>query len=451
MNVLNAERIYFIGIGGIGMSALARYFLHQGKQVGGYDRTETALTQTLTSLGADIHYQDNFNEISELFKDTSKTLVVYTPAIPASHQELKTFQTRDFTILKRSQVLGSIANQGYCMAVAGTHGKTTTSAILAHLLKECGIKVTAFLGGILENTNSNLVLEGSDVMVVEADEFDRSFLQLQPDVACITSMDADHLDIYDSHENLQATFKEFAQRVKKPSALYIRQGLPLQGISFGLDASANISAQQIRVENGGYVFDIHAEGECIHSVRFELPGYHNIANALAAFAMALNVCDSKEQLAKALSTFQGVHRRFSYRLKSPKVLIDDYAHHPSEIDAVYQAVSTFYPGKKNVAVFQPHLFSRTRDFCDAFAKSLSQFDAVILLDIYPAREEPIPNVSSTVLLDKISLKNKQLVSKAQLIHQSQLLTSDVVVMMGAGDIADEVRSVQQKIAVQNEI
>jgi UDP-N-acetylmuramate--alanine ligase len=448
MSVLNAERIYFIGIGGIGMSALARYFLQQGKQVGGYDRTATAITHTLSSLGAEIHYQDSFNMVPEVFKDASKTLVVYTPAIPASHQELNAFQVQDFTILKRSHVLGMIANQGYCMAVAGTHGKTTTSAILAHLLKECGIKVTAFLGGILENTNSNLVLEGNDVMVVEADEFDRSFLQLQPDVACITSMDADHLDIYDSHENLQATFKEFAQRIKKPQALYVRQGLPLDGITFGLDSSATISAQQICVENGGYTFDIHAGDEIIRSVRFALPGYHNIANALAAFAMALNVCDSKEQLAEALSSFQGVHRRFSYRLKSPQVLIDDYAHHPSEIDAVYQAVSTFYPDKKNVAVFQPHLFSRTRDFCDAFAKSLSQFDAVILLDIYPAREEPIPNVSSAVLLDKISLKNKSLVSKPQLIHQSQLLTSEVVVMMGAGDIADEVRSVQQLIAAQ---
>lgn len=451
MNILQAERIYFIGIGGIGMSALARYFLKQGKAVGGYDRTKTAITNSLADLGADIHYNDDFDAVPHQFKNPLNTLVIYTPAIPADHQEFNEFQNQKFLIHKRSEVLGMIANQGYCMAVAGTHGKTTTSAILAHLLQECGVGVTAFLGGILENTGSNFVLEGEDVIVVEADEFDRSFLQLHPDVACITSMDADHLDIYDSHQSLQDTFKEFAQRVKDPECLYRRFGLPLEGKSFGLEANADIAAQNIQVEEGGYVFDIVSGKTTISSVRFELPGYHNIANALAAFAMATHVCTSKEQLAKALSSFQGVHRRFTHRLKSPRVLIDDYAHHPSEIDAVYQAISTFYPNQKNVAIFQPHLFSRTRDFCDAFAKSLSQFDAVILLDIYPAREAPIPNVSSEVLIEKISVKNKCLVAKSELIHQSILLESEVIVMMGAGDIADEVWSVKHILENRNEI
>lgn len=451
MKTLQAERIYFIGIGGIGMSALARYFLKQGKAVGGYDRIETSLTKTLIDLGADIHYKDDFESVNQMFKNPLSTLVIYTPAIPTTHQEFTEFRNQNFTIYKRSEVLGMIANQGYCMAVAGTHGKTTTSAILAHLLQECGVKVTAFLGGILENTGSNLMLEGEDVIVVEADEFDRSFLQLHPDVACITSMDADHLDIYDSHQDLKDTFKEFAKRVKNPQFLYKRHGLSLEGVSFGLDVDADISAQNIRVEKGKYVFDIVLSGTTFTSVHFGLPGYHNIANALAAFAMATHVCKSKEQLAKALSNFQGVHRRFSYRLKTPRVLIDDYAHHPSEIDAVYQAISTFYPNQKNVAIFQPHLFSRTRDFCDAFAKSLSQFDAVILLDIYPAREEPIPNVNSQVLIEKISVKNKRLVAKSELIHQSILLESEVIVMMGAGDIADEVQAVQQVLKQDNEV
>jgi UDP-N-acetylmuramate--alanine ligase len=433
------------------MSALARYFLKQGKKVGGYDRVQTNLTDTLSSLGADIHYQDDFDQVDETFKNPTHTLVIYTPAIPTTHQELNSFKQQNVTIVKRSEVLGVIANQAYCMAVAGTHGKTTTSAILTHLLQSCGVKVTAFLGGILENVESNLVLEGNDVIVVEADEFDRSFLQLHPNVACITSMDADHLDIYDSHEDLKETFKEFAGRVKSSKSLYVRYGLPLEGISFGLDANAQVYAQNIRVADGGYIFDINVEGTVVPSVRFALPGYHNIANALAAFAMALNVCESKEQLANALSSFQGVHRRFSYRLKSPKVLIDDYAHHPSEIDAVFQAISTFYPHQKNLAVFQPHLFSRTRDFCDDFAKSLSQFDAVILLEIYPAREQPIAQVNSQVLLEKITIKNKVLVSKPDLGIHPFLQKAEVVVMMGAGDIADEVSSVKQFLETLHEV
>ena len=448
MNLNSIHNVYFVGIGGIGMSAIARYFVSLGKNVAGYDKTPSQITDDLSDLGVQIHFDDVIKNIPISFLNTEKTLVIFTPAIPNNHSELRYFKENNFNVLKRAQVLGMISKNTFCLAVAGTHGKTTTSAILGHIMKR--VNATSFLGGISENYNSNLLLGEDKICVVEADEFDRSFLQLYPNIACITSMDADHLDIYKEASSLEESFVTFSQQVSE--TLIVAKGLPLKGLTYAVNETADYMAFNLKIESGKYIFDVKTPVSEIKNIEFHLPGKHNVMNALAALAMADSYGVSLEGIKQRLATFKGVKRRFTYKIKTNDfVLIDDYAHHPSEIDAVYQAVSTFYPGKKNVAVFQPHLFSRTRDFCDAFAKSLSQFDAVILLDIYPAREEPIPNVSSTVLLDKISLKNKQLVSKAQLIHQSQLLTSDVVVMMGAGDIADEVRSVQQKIAMQNEI
>ncbi|MEJ1222543.1 UDP-N-acetylmuramate--L-alanine ligase [Sediminicola sp. 1XM1-17] len=450
MNIKDLHSVYFIGIGGIGMSALARYFKFIGKNVGGYDKTESPLTKELVEAGMEIHYEDNLELVPEHYKKPVGTLVVYTPAVPVDHEEYQYFVREGFEVRKRSAVLGMITNNSFSLAVAGTHGKTTTSSILAHLLHEAGMPITAFLGGISEDFNSNFLLEGTEVSVVEADEFDRSFLQLTPDVACITSMDADHLDIYGTSEALVQSFHDFAGRLKSNGKLFVRKGLPMEGITYGIEDGSDFCIKDLKIERGAYLFDLVTPGETFKGVTFSKPGKHNLLNGLVAFAMALQTDAPKERLVAALATFKGVQRRFSYRLKREDfVFIDDYAHHPTEINAVYQAVSEMHPNKKVLAIFQPHLFSRTRDFIDDFAQSLEKFGSLLLLDIYPAREKPIEGVTSEWLLQKINNPNKKLIAKSDLIAEIKKQAPDVLVTMGAGDIGLEVIKIEKEFTHEN--
>ena len=436
MNLSQIHNVYFIGIGGIGMSALARYFKTIGKNVAGYDKTPTSLTDQLIESGIAIHFEDNIDLIPKDFF-SENTLVVITPAVPKSHSEWNYFLGSHFQIKKRAEVLGIITKDTFCFAVAGTHGKTTTSSILGHILFESGADVTSFLGGIVENYNSNLIGNGKTITVVEADEFDRSFLHLHPNIACITSMDADHLDIYGDSATIEASFLEFAEKIQDKSKLFIAKGLPLQGITVAVNEDANYNAFNIKIENSQYVFDVQTPTEIIENLQFGLPGKHNLMNALMAIAMAKTFGTTNEAIASALLSFKGIKRRFSYQIKTDKVVyIDDYAHHPTEINAVFQAVSELYPNQKVLAIFQPHLFSRTRDFIDDFAQSLSQFSNTILLDIYPAREVPIEGVNSEWLLTKMTNINKQLVSKENLIEAIKNSDEKIIVTIGAGDIGE---------------
>ncbi len=450
MDIKNIHNVYFIGIGGIGMSALARYFKFINKHVAGYDKTETPLTQELSGLGIDIHYEDALSSIAPTYLNADDTLIVYTPAVPTSHLEYQYFLKKGFQIKKRSEVLGLITKDTFCFAVAGTHGKTTTSSILAHLLKETGSPLTAFLGGISENFDSNFLFEGTDFSVVEADEFDRSFLQLSPNVACITSMDADHLDIYGSGDELKKSFKEFIGRLKPGGKLFVRNGLPLDGVTYGIEDGSDYCIRNIKIEHGAYIFDLETPEATLSGVKFNKPGRHNLLNGLVAFAMAVETGVPQDRLAKALETFKGVQRRFSYKIKTEELIfIDDYAHHPTEINAVYDAIVEMHPGKKVLAVFQPHLFSRTKDFADDFAESLAKFDTVFLLDIYPAREEPIPEITSEWLLGKIENPQKKIVKKRNLIEEIKKQTLDILVTMGAGDIGLEVSKIKNELENAN--
>jgi len=429
------------------MSALARYFKAKDSYVAGYDRTSTGLTKTLETEGVDVNYKDDVSAIPEtILNNQENTLIIYTPAVPKDHKQFERLKEQDFQVVKRAELLGMVTFQKYCLAVAGTHGKTTTTAILGHLLKETGAKVTAFLGGISEDIQSNLIMQGDDVVVVEADEFDRSFLKLSPNLAAITSMDADHLDIYGDKSELEKSFREFAAKVPKDGKLFVKNGLPLEGLKIGINDDSDFSGQNIRIEDGSYVFDLKTPSEVIKNLKFNLPGKHNLLNAITALAMTIEYGTPTHDLARALYSFEGVKRRFSYKIKTNNlILIDDYAHHPTEISAVHQAVREMYPNKKVLAVFQPHLFSRTRDFAEDFALSLSDFDKVFLLDIYPARELPIEGISSAWLLDKILNPEKALVQKKNLTELIKAEEAEVVVMMGAGDIGEEVETVKKAL------
>jgi UDP-N-acetylmuramate--alanine ligase len=439
VNLKKIQTIYFVGIGGIGMSAIARYFASNGKLVAGYDKTPSQITSSLEELGVEIHFEDSLKNIPISFLDKDKTLVVYTPAIAENHTELNYFLNNNFKVLKRAEVLGKITESTFCLAVAGTHGKTTTSSILGHIMHQQ--KATSFLGGIAENYNSNLILGEDKVSVVEADEFDRSFLQLSPNIACITSMDADHLDIYGEAAVLEESFVEFANKVS--GTLIIAKGLPLKGLTYAVNEAADYRAFNLKIESGKYIFDVQTPSESIKNIEFYLPGKHNVMNALAAFAMADVYGVPAKKIKLSLSTFKGVKRRFSYKIKtSDFVLIDDYAHHPTEINAVENSIREMYPKEKVLAVFQPHLFSRTRDFIDDFATALSKFDEILLLDIYPARELPIAGVSSEWLFHKIENKHKKLVQKNNLIKDIKNSTAKVVVMLGAGDIGEMANEVK---------
>ena len=400
------------------------------------------LTDELIAGGMDIHFEDTISAIPADFY-IENTLVIVTPAVPVSHSEWNYFIEREYVIKKRAEVLGLITKDTFCFAVAGTHGKTTTSSILGHILYESGADVTAFLGGIVENYHSNLIGSGKTITVVEADEFDRSFLHLYPNIACVTSMDADHLDIYGDKEAIEESFREFADKVEDKTKLFVPKGLDLEGLTIAINEEAFFKAFNIRIENSSYVFDVQTPSETIQNIAFGLPGHHNLMNALMALAMAKTYGTSSDAIVKALATFKGVQRRFSYQIKSDKlVYIDDYAHHPTEINAVHQAVRELYPNQKVLAIFQPHLFSRTKDFADDFAKSLSQFDEVLVLDIYPARELPMKGITSSWLLEKMTNENKKLVSKADLIPSILASNATVIVTIGAGDIGGLVPSIK---------
>ncbi len=445
MNLNQIHNVYFIGIGGIGMSALARYFQNIGKNVSGYDKTPTTLTDELIAGGMNIHFDDNINAIPIDFY-VENTLVIVTPAVPVSHSEWNYFVEREFTIKKRAEVLGIITKDTFCFAVAGTHGKTTTSSILGHILYESGEDVTAFLGGIVENYNSNLIGSGKTITVVEADEFDRSFLHLHPNIACVTSMDADHLDIYGDASAIEDSFREFADKVSDKTKLFVPKGVQLEALTIAIDEEATFKAFNVRIENSSYVFDVKTTSEIIKDIKFNLPGRHNLMNALMAFAMAKTFGIQNHLIASALESFKGIQRRFSYQIKSDNlVYIDDYAHHPTEINAVHNAVRELYPNQKVLAIFQPHLFSRTNDFADDFAKSLSQFDEVLLLDIYPARELPMEGITSSWLLSKMDNKHKKLVSKNDLIPTILKSHATVIVTIGAGDIGELVPSIKKAL------
>ena len=442
MNLKNIHNFYFVGIGGIGMSAIARYFVVHGKHVAGYDKTSSEITSDLEKLDVKIHFEDAITNIPISFLDKDRTIVVYTPAIPKNHTQLNYFLENDFTILKRSEILGKITETTFCLAVAGTHGKTTTSSILGHIMES--EKATSFLGGVAENYNSNLILGEDKISVVEADEFDRSFLKLSPNIACVTSMDADHLDIYGEAEALQESFLEFSKKVSE--TVIVAKGLPLEGLTYAVNEAADYKAFNLKIDNGTYVFDVQTPSAIVKGIKFYLPGKHNVMNALAALALADVYGISLEIIKERLSSFKGVKRRFTYKIKTDDfVLIDDYAHHPTEINAVENAVREMYPNEKVLVVFQPHLFSRTKDFVNDFAIALSKFDEILLLDIYPAREEPIVGVNSEWLLNKINNEHKKLTQKKELIKDIKHSNAKVIIMLGAGDIGAMVNKVSHQL------
>jgi UDP-N-acetylmuramate--alanine ligase len=447
MEFKNVESVYFLGIGGIGMSALARFFPRQGKLVMGFDKTRTALTIELELEGMAIHYDDNALEIPEIIRltDPTKILVIYTPAMPKDSNELNWFAAAGFKLFKRSEVLGLLTQNTKAIAVAGTHGKTTTSAMIAHVLESSGLHCNAFLGGITGNYNTNMLIHPEAVWtVVEADEFDRSFLTLSPDIAVITSMDADHLDIYGNHEFMIEGFNLFAGRVVDGGLLFCKQGLPLapallqekvKVCNYALEPTAEVKGENVRIENGKYVFDWTNGVTTICDIAMGLPGRHNVENAVAAIAVCLQVGVSEFQIIRSMASFKGVKRRFDYALtKDDLVVIDDYAHHPEELRAAILSARELFPDKSLTGVFQPHLFSRTRDFADAFANSLELLDEVILLPIYPAREKPMEGIHSQMLLDKISKKHKILVEKDTLLAELLAKPREVIMILGAGDI-----------------
>jgi UDP-N-acetylmuramate--alanine ligase len=449
VNLNTIHNVYFIGIGGIGMSAIAHYFASNGKQVAGYDKTPSQITKTLEGKGVAIHFEDALDNIPIPFLKKEETLIVYTPAIPENHLELNYFFEHNFRVLKRAEILGKITENTFCLAVAGTHGKTTTSSILGHIMAQ--VNATSFLGGISENYNSNLILGDDKISVVEADEYDRSFLQLSPDIACVTSMDADHLDIYGDSDALNTSFVEFTKEVSE--TLIVAKGLPLKGLTYAINEPSDYEAFNLKIESGKYIFDVKTPLTEIQNIEFSLPGRHNVMNALAALAMADVYGVSLENIKHSLSTFKGVKRRFSYKIKTEDfVLIDDYAHHPAEINAVESSIREMYPNETILVIFQPHLFSRTRDFIDDFASALSKFDEVLLLDIYPARETPISGVNSEWLFGKITCKSKKQTKKNNLVKDIKNSSAKVVAMLGAGDIGVTIQEVTNQLlkTIENE-
>jgi len=449
MNIEDFKNIYFVGIGGIGMSAIARYFKAIGKNVSGYDKTQTLLTGELEKEGIDIIFEDGVDRIPEIYLNKKETLVVYTPAIPSNHEQLSFFKKEDFLLMKRAQVLGFLSDPLNGIGIAGTHGKTTVSSLTAHIFKSSALDCNAFLGGIARNYNTNLLLsKASPWVVLEADEFDRSFLQLHPQVAVVTSMDADHLDIYGEKEELEKTFQDYVRQIKKGGHLVYKKGLDLTPsdinlYSYALEEEADFHAKNLKLVKGLYQFDlVHPKG-CIEGLKLSYPGRINVENAIAASAVALICGISQEELRLALNNFIGVRRRFDYRIKNDNlVFIDDYAHHPKELWESISSVKAIYPDKKITGIFQPHLYTRTRDFADGFAESLDLLDEIILLDIYPARELPIKGVDSNLILSKMKSKG-QICSKDELIDQIKQRKIEVLLTLGAGDIDKLVEPIEQ--------
>ncbi len=455
MEMQKITSVYFVGVGGIGMSALARYFEAKGKHVAGYDKTPSDLTAALINEGIRIHYMDDVALIPADCKQVDSTLVVYTPAIPETHAELNYFRENGFTLMKRAQVLGEITRSERGLCVAGTHGKTTTSSMLAHLLKQSHVDCNAFLGGILKNYNSNLMLsDKSDLAVIEADEFDRSFHWLNPYMAVITAVDPDHLDIYGTPEAYRESFEHFTSLIRPDGCLVMKKGLQLQPrlpkgaklYTYSATEEADFFARNIRIGNGDIVFDFVTPTGCIEDVKLGVPVKVNMENGVAAMALAQLNGVTDEEIKRGMASFAGPVRRFDFHLKrNDIVLLDDYAHHPAELKASIQSVKELYPDKKITGIFQPHLYTRTRDFAADFAASLSLLDELILLDIYPAREEPIPGVTSQLIFDQVTLKKKRMIKKEELLDLVKKEAADfqVVLMLGAGNIDRLVEPVKQ--------
>ena len=452
MNLSEIKHIYFLGIGGIGMSALARYFLKEGKQISGYDRTSTQLTKTLESEGMTIHYTDDVNQIPDTID-----LVIFTPAIPATNTELSWLGDQGFRLYKRSEILGIISQEKKTIAIAGTHGKTTTCSIVSYLLKESGIDISSFVGGIMKNYNSNYLHGDSDWIVVEADEYDRSFLRLYPNIAVILAMDADHLDIYGTKDSVLDGFRAFSLQIKEGGQLWIRkelekninadwhEALAEKSITihtYGIE-SGDVQAQHIDINEGRFCYDLSV-GTIQSGFALSLPGRHNVSNAVVATAVAKQLGCTWEDLRSATRSFKGIKRRFEIVAeKEGAVLIDDYAHHPEELRAAISAARELYPDRHLTGVFQPHLFSRTRDFVDGFAEVLSKLDELILTEIYPARELPIDGVTSDMIFEKVTIDNKFLIHKDELIGNLKNKNLDVVMVLGAGDIDKKVNEIKQ--------
>lgn len=455
MEMQKITSVYFVGAGGIGMSALARYFRAKGMQVAGYDKTPSDLTAALIDEGIRIHYADDISLIPEDCKQPDSTLVVYTPAIPETHTELNYFKTNGFTLMKRARVLGEITRTERGLCVAGTHGKTTTSSMLAHLLKQSHVDCNAFLGGILKNYNSNLMLsDKSDLAVIEADEFDRSFHWLSPYMAVITAVDPDHLDIYGTPEAYRESFEHFTSLIRPDGCLVMKKGLQLQPrlpegaklYTYSATEEADFFARNIRIGNGDILFDFVTPDGCIPDVKLGVPVKVNIENGVAAMALAWLNGVTPEEIRSGMASFAGPVRRFDFHLKKDDiVLLDDYAHHPAELRASIQSVKELYPNKKVTGIFQPHLYTRTRDFAADFAASLSLLDELILLDIYPAREEPIQGVTSQIIFDQVTIPNKRLIRKEELLDlvRKEAASFEVVLMVGAGNIDRLVEPVKQ--------
>ena len=440
--------IYFIGIGGIGMSAIARYYKFKGYSVGGYDRTPSELTRQLEKEGIAVHYEDSIDHIPTRVEDT---LVVYTPAIPPTLKELQYVQENGYRVIKRSRMLGEITIGQKCLAVAGTHGKTTTSTLIAHILTDCGEGCTAFLGGISKNYGTNVLMSDNDVIVAEADEFDRSFLQLHPYIAVITAMDADHLDIYGDLAHVQEAFRQFASQVK--GTLVLKYGLPVSSrdtsariLTYSYnDSSSDFYAANMHVDAlGHYTYDLHHPWGVIAGIRIGTLGWVNVENSIAAAAVCLCHGVSPDAIRKATGSFQGAQRRLDEHINTPGLTyIDDYAHHPQELATAISSIRGIFPGRKLTGVFQPHLYTRTRDFAPEFAKALSALDEVILLDIYPAREEPIPGVSSEIIYKDITSPRKLLITKDELLPTLEKAALDVLITFGAGNIDRFIEPIKQ--------
>ncbi|KAB2813656.1 UDP-N-acetylmuramate--L-alanine ligase [Phaeocystidibacter luteus] len=429
------NHIFFLGIGGIGVSALARYFHAKGKLVAGYDKTDSPLINKLREEGIEVTLDDNWSHLPSDFRDIEKTLIVYTPAVPKNTNLFKYFAENKFEMRKRSQVLGEIVNAGEGIAVAGTHGKTTTSSMAAHLLHHAGINASAFLGGIANNFGSNLVIGRAKQVVVEADEYDRSFMWLHPKHTAITSMDPDHMDIYGSPEQMVATYNDFARQASQSGTVIHRHGLPLEGPSYGVEVDADYTAQNVRVEDGWFVFDLKFPHMTIQGVKAGLPGRHNVENAVAAAALAYLAGSRAKDIASGIETFKGVKRRFDFVLREDnRVVIDDYAHHPEELRAIIGSARELFPDRKLTVMFQPHLFSRTKDFLVEFAKVLSEVDELRLLEIYPAREEPIPGITSSTLLKKCTIEGGKVLSREEAVDEICALDPELLLILGAGDI-----------------
>ena len=454
-DITQYKNIFFIGIGGIGMSALARYFQAGGYHVAGYDRTPSVITDALEKENIRVVFKEQIENIPSLYREVAKkadTLVIFTPAIPQDHPDMRFFREQGYTIYKRAQVLGMIADHMRPVAVAGTHGKTTTSTMIAHMMKHSVLDCSAFLGGISKNYDTNLLLGESEWIVLEADEFDRSFLFLHPEIVVITSMDADHLDIYHTHKHLVESFHQFISQVRPGGKILVRYGRPVDRnvnkevdwFTYGLNPIADFTATELSYLDGYHIFNAHTPEGVIPDIHLGLPGKVNVENALAAVAVTHLLGISKESIKKSLFLFQGVRRRFDIRVNTPDyVYIDDYAHHPVELKAAIESAREMFPGKKITGIFQPHLYTRTRDFAKDFATSLDLLDKALLLEIYPAREKPLPGVSSHIILDKMKLKDKAEIKKEDVVAWVSKHRPQVLLTLGAGDIDRLVEPIEQ--------